>query len=37
MKNKPKKDSSGKGIGANVGRGCNTPVKKNQKKTVRKK
>ena len=31
-KNVPKKDGSGKGIGANAGRGCKNPDKKNQKK-----
>ena len=35
-KNVPKRDGSGKGIGANAGRGCSTPTKKNQKKSVKK-
>ena len=37
MKNKPKRDGSGKGIGANSGRGCSTPKKPNQKQSPRKK
>jgi len=31
-KSVPKRDGSGKGVGANAGRGCKTPTKKNQRK-----
>ena len=37
MKRVPKKDGSGKGTGANSGRGCANPKKPNQKKATKKK
>ena len=37
MKRVPKKDGSGKGTGANAGRGCANPKKPNQKKATKKK